>query len=84
MEKRAHPDEKKPLVCNAIPGTDEANIYDVTIVWDGDVIVETSVILTGECHVNAERSYGVRVKYDKNEKQVLQLAVQHSERYYFP
>eukprot|EP00961_Rhodomonas_salina_P010964 146940-Rhodomonas_salina.1 len=53
---------------NAIPGTDEANIYDVTLVWDGDEIVETSVILMGECHVNAERTYHVRVKYDRKEK----------------
>eukprot|EP00961_Rhodomonas_salina_P224474 3034739-Rhodomonas_salina.1 len=53
---------------NAIPGTDEENIYNVTLVWDGDEIVETRVILTGERHVNAERTYHVRVKYDRKEK----------------
>ena len=69
-------------VSNAVPGTDQMDLYDGTLVWDGDEMVETSVILTGERHINAERTYHVRVKYDRKEKRVLEIAVQHSERYY--
>eukprot|EP00961_Rhodomonas_salina_P164396 2214491-Rhodomonas_salina.1 len=68
-----------------IPGTDQADVYNVTIVWEDDAIVDmhVSLLLEDPSHVHAaaERSFLVDVEYDVNDKRVVTIAVQHSECY---